>query len=940
MSPPPDWVKERTVDFSAPVDSAQATDFFLSDLQMRAGAVPNQSYQRLVFRMNTIQAVQSFGNLRIVYFPAFQKLAIHHVHVVRNGQSIDMLPTARVTYETQQTAAGEPEHEGATAVNLFLADVRRGDTIDYALTFSGQNEAFGDHVLLSGALFPGVEMKNVFHRVLVPKDRDVRLVTYAGYPEPTTRVTGDWREYETHWPGFYLETLEPGTPVWVPQVPVFGMSDFPDWAAVRQWAEGLFNAGGEVDSEVASRAAGLVEGATTRRDKLERLLRFMQAEIRYVGMEIGRNGFRPFAPAVVLDRRYGDCKDQAMLLVAMLHSIGIDAKPVLVNSGGRHLVELSGPAPTAFDHLIVRVDVEDGTVWVDPTMPIVNGAAADFLTGNFGTGLVVDDKATALEEIPDPVLRQETPDVRVADTFDLPGGLSAEGTWTRRSTYVGRSAKEARLVIENMGQAAFANALFKLQQNGSFKGIDQSEVTQFHLDGPEVVIIEKYRLPQPGEYDAEDNVTRFSFRPRNIVDLLRWTENSEARKTPVGLPGISRRETILTVNMPGMNNVHYVREAKSAYHDFRIAGRLLGDTLRVSYKYDVLADQVEVRDVATFNEQVDKIWRASNVILWTAGKDGTSEIRVSVPPEMMPDAEAENNQQAAAERWRSVQERFAAHFEKSGSPFTVDFAAVRQEVATFLDMPGVEKGLVNFVLMNCAKSAQKAGRHEDAVHFLGLLKERTDHTDILLLEALATSHGALGDYAAAGVALQEILKYRQDDNNPDMFEIRQLYERMRVNHWLQGDLAAVAADLEALLGMDYDQTNGLRELAYLYDRMGDGEAAARTRARLSKAEISEWPASAAEGSARRQLRIVFQPPHVKTPEIYRDGIEGYAKLTFDVLVDGTTTDCKIVEAYPEGYFEKVACDRIANTYYFPAAPSEPQVEVRDVPREIDFSWDS
>ena len=76
---------------------------------------------------------------------------------------------------------------------------------------------------------------------------------------------------------------------------------------------------------------------------------------RYVGLEFGIHGFKPYKVTQVLARRFGDCKDKAALMIALLREVGVDAELVLVRTrrGGRLDTE---PASLAiFDHAIVYV---------------------------------------------------------------------------------------------------------------------------------------------------------------------------------------------------------------------------------------------------------------------------------------------------------------------------------------------------------------------------------------------------------------------------------------------------------------------------------------------------------------------------------------------------------------------------------------------------------
>jgi hypothetical protein len=69
-------------------------------------------------------------------------------------------------------------------------------------------------------------------------------------------------------------------------------------------------------------AAGAAEGADERA-KVRALYKHVITSTRYVGLEFGIHGFKPYRTTDVYDRRFGDCKDKASLLKVML-------------GGGRH----------------------------------------------------------------------------------------------------------------------------------------------------------------------------------------------------------------------------------------------------------------------------------------------------------------------------------------------------------------------------------------------------------------------------------------------------------------------------------------------------------------------------------------------------------------------------------------------------------------------------
>lgn len=95
-------------------------------------------------------------------------------------------------------------------------------------------------------------------------------------------------------------------------------------------------------------------------------LAFLHANVRYTGLEFGQSSIVPWTPSETWTRKYGDCKDQAILLVALLRRAGIKAHVALLDSGFDQDVEPSMPSLSQFDHAIVYVPGKK-PVWIDPT---------------------------------------------------------------------------------------------------------------------------------------------------------------------------------------------------------------------------------------------------------------------------------------------------------------------------------------------------------------------------------------------------------------------------------------------------------------------------------------------------------------------------------------------------------------------------------------------
>jgi hypothetical protein len=131
------------------------------------------------------------------------------------------------------------------------------------------------------------------------------------------------------------------------------------WPDVGSWFEGLLREvprNPRLAERVAADAAG--EGLA-REEQIAALLDFVRQKVRYVAVEVGIGGFRPFPPEKVLERTWGDCKDKALLLLDLLAARRIEAYPALVLSSDDGRVDADFPSPSQFNHVIVAIPVPD-----------------------------------------------------------------------------------------------------------------------------------------------------------------------------------------------------------------------------------------------------------------------------------------------------------------------------------------------------------------------------------------------------------------------------------------------------------------------------------------------------------------------------------------------------------------------------------------------------
>ena len=154
-------------------------------------------------------------------------------------------------------------------------------------------------------------------------------------------------------------------------------------------------------ADVESLIAKISPGAGNRDDVVRRIVSVLHKNVRYTGVEFGESSLVPQFPSETLRRKYGDCKDKAALLVAMLRATGISANLVLLDSGPGRDLNADLPGMGMFDHAIVHVPASgtDSELWIDATAQYSQVGTLPWM--DYGRwALIVDEKTEHLQQIP------------------------------------------------------------------------------------------------------------------------------------------------------------------------------------------------------------------------------------------------------------------------------------------------------------------------------------------------------------------------------------------------------------------------------------------------------------------------------------------------------------------------------------------------------------
>ncbi|WP_172306349.1 DUF3857 domain-containing protein [Pseudenhygromyxa sp. WMMC2535] len=328
---------------------------------------------------------------------------------------------------------------------------------------------------------------------------------------------------------------ESGMPGWTEIADYLHVSTYETWDEVGRWYWGLVEGQLLVDDAirggVEEAMAGLPKDASER-ERVAALYEHVIENTRYVGLEFGIHGYKPYRTTDIYNRAFGDCKDKASLLKVMLAEIGVEAHLVLVRTRDLGRIGERPASLSAFNHAIVYVPKYD--LFMDGTAE--HAGAFELPAGDQGASVVVieDGKGASFRTIP-----YAPADDNLSD-YELGVSLAADGSAKvdHRMTMVGAGASSWRAGLEakEQRQELFGKMLARV-----YPGV---EVRAAKFPGIE-------DLGEPIRVEAELAIPGLATRVGAGADAkLRWRVLGHEVQVLRGYANLQRREHPMEIGVP------------------------------------------------------------------------------------------------------------------------------------------------------------------------------------------------------------------------------------------------------------------------------------------------------------------------------------------------------------------------------------------------------
>jgi len=562
---------------------------------------------------------EAFGEVSLTYDATYEKLDVLFARTIRPDGTVVSVGDKNI--RDVSLYLNFPLYSNARVRILSMPEVAPGSVIEYAfrLTRAQLADRKNFHTVYWLQASEPILLQRCV--ISVPEGRSLRTKIVNGAYNTFGYDLAPRVEEEAGRRKYYMEFRD--VPQIIPEAempppsqvnPYILFSTYPDWEEIYRWWRGLYLDKLAANAAIKEKVAALTKGMKTPQEKVRAIYNFCAEEIRYVAVAYGDAGYEPHQAAEIFANKYGDCKDQAVLLIAMLKEAGIEAYPVLISTWDSITTETDMPA-LLFNHAIAALPLDGALVFMDPTGSVVS----------FGDLPIMDQGRSTLVFYPDRHRFVTTPVFEPAfngttsrmvirvhpdESIDAERSVDTKGSYRQAQRYWLKYTMPI-LIEEGLRQRVRGFA-------------DQAELKEYQISGVE-------------DLNAPVSLSYAFFAPRFFVEagpiriLNRfdsWDTSGvfkATRRYPIARPGLEEHIDRIEVALPDHLAVKYVppnTDVTTPWFDFSQRYETQGRGLCVTSVRRAKVREIPVADYPAYKQNVEAIASSVNqhVILERVGR--------------------------------------------------------------------------------------------------------------------------------------------------------------------------------------------------------------------------------------------------------------------------------------------------------------------------------
>jgi transglutaminase-like putative cysteine protease len=349
-------------------------------------------------------------------------------------------------------------------------------------------------------------------------------------------------------------------------------------------------------------------------EKARRLYDYVCEHVQYCAIEVGYGGWFPHPAKVTHANKYGDCKDKANYLKALLDIAGVKSRPTLINLHAGFPRGFGLPSLAAnFNHEILTIDLPGRSLLADPT---ARSVAFGDLPASDRESVTLPIQPGGGELSTAPIALPDEHVERLSVTLALGADGSATGSFELDGTGAVGADLRHRLLIAvpaKRGEAVsdwLAVPEAKVSRLGELTGLDL--VPRLQVKG-------ELKVPRLVQGDRRSGLFRLSSAAPRWLPAL----PADVRRAPLVLPYRYHRTLELRVELPqGVTATGLPKpfEKTSKWFDYKLEYSVDGHTLVARRELTLKERIVPSEELGGLRERIEGMLLAESAPVLLEGR--------------------------------------------------------------------------------------------------------------------------------------------------------------------------------------------------------------------------------------------------------------------------------------------------------------------------------
>ena len=312
-----------------------------------------------------------FSETHINYDSTFEKVKLEYARTIKPDGKVLEVGSRHIRDVSKYL--NFPLYSNVHVTIISFPEVTEGCAIEYKLKIYNNRLINKKDLVLAYTLQSKEPIMEASFVMRIPKDNPLhikilndRYNNFGAQMAPEMKEEDGFLSYRWRFNNIPQIIPEADMPPACEINPVILISTFDNWQEIYEWWWELAQNKIEADQAVKRKVKELIQDKPSEEEKIRAIYNFCAQKIRYVAVEYGEAGYEPHSSSDIFKNKYGDCKDQAILLVSMLREVGLSAWPVLIATKDYYNLNEDFPS-VLFNHCIAAVSLQDKVYFLDPT---------------------------------------------------------------------------------------------------------------------------------------------------------------------------------------------------------------------------------------------------------------------------------------------------------------------------------------------------------------------------------------------------------------------------------------------------------------------------------------------------------------------------------------------------------------------------------------------